>query len=87
MKNDKKYVHGIPRKPLPEGRVLVHNRVIPTRTLGLHGFRAWTQTLTDNLEVCSCDWAGVDLGGLVHYRGKVQPQGSQTEGDDLSISR
>jgi hypothetical protein len=30
--------------------------------------RAWTETLSDRLEVCSCKRAGVDLGGLVHYR-------------------
>jgi hypothetical protein len=27
--NQMRYVHGISRKPLPEGRVLVHNHVIP----------------------------------------------------------
>jgi hypothetical protein len=62
-----RYVNGIPRK-LAKGSVLVHNHVIPQSLLGLNGFRAWTQTLTDDLEVCSCDWAGVDLRGLVHYR-------------------
>jgi hypothetical protein len=65
-----RYVTGIPRAPLPRGTVLVHNHVIPQRELGMNGFRAWTQTLDDNLVVCTCDWAGVDLRGLVHYRVK-----------------
>jgi hypothetical protein len=63
-----RYVSSIPRK-LQDGLVLVHNRVIPHRVLGVRGFRAWTQKLTDNLERCSCDWAD----GLVHYRVKVSP--------------
>ena len=40
-----RYVHGISRKPLPEGRVLVHNHVIPQPRIGMNGFRAWTQLL------------------------------------------
>ena len=64
-------VNSIPRK-LTKARVLVHNHVIPQSIVGLNGFRAWTQTLTADLEVCSCDWAGVDLGGLIHYR--VKPE-------------
>ncbi|MGH9505064.1 MAG: hypothetical protein ACRD20_19595 [Terriglobales bacterium] len=59
----------IPRK-LAKGRVLVHNRIVPQPILGVNGFRAWTQKGTGGLEVCSCKWAGVDLGGLVHYRVK-----------------
>jgi hypothetical protein len=59
----------IPRK-LAKGRVLVHNHIIPQPIVGLNGFRAWTQTRTADVEVCSCAWAGVDLGGLVHYRVK-----------------
>jgi hypothetical protein len=65
---DKHYVTGIPRKPLPAGRVLVHNHVLPQPRLGWNGFRAWTQTLDDTLMVCPCKWAGVDLRGLTHYR-------------------
>jgi hypothetical protein len=68
---DKKYVRGIPRKPLPKNRVLVHNHVLPAKSLNDRGFRAWTETLHDGLEVCPCDWAGVDLGGLIHYRVKA----------------
>jgi hypothetical protein len=67
-----RYVRSIPRKPLLEGAVLVHNHVKPARHLGVRGFRAWTQTLDDTLEVCHCDWAGVDLHGLTHYRIKSE---------------
>jgi hypothetical protein len=69
MRNDMRYVSHIPKK-LPNGKVLVHNHVFPQRVLGANGFRAWTQTLDDTLEVCSCGWAGLDLYGLVHYRVK-----------------
>jgi hypothetical protein len=64
------YVTAIPRKELPEGRVLVHNRVTPYAKIGMNGFRAWTQLKTDRLVQCHCDWAGVDLHGLLHYRVK-----------------
>ena len=57
----------IPRE-LPNGMVLVHNNVRPRRTLGAAGFRAWTQKLDDHLVVYDCDWAGIDLHGLIHYR-------------------
>ena len=62
------YVTRIPRHALPEGRVLVHNDVTPQRKIREHGFRAWTQLKTDRLVECHCDWAGVDLHGLPHYR-------------------
>ena len=58
----------IPRKELREGRVLVHNDATPQRKIREHGFRAWTQLKTDRLVECHCDWAGVDLHGLPHYR-------------------
>ena len=68
-KSEMRYVTSIPRKPLPDGRVLVHNHVQPQRYLGLNGFRAWTQPLGDDLVECSCDCAGVDLRPNVkHYR-------------------
>ena len=63
-----RYVPGISRKPLPEGRVLVHNHVIPQPRIGMNGFRAWTQLLTNELVLCTCDWAGQDLHGRPHYR-------------------
>jgi hypothetical protein len=62
------YVTTIPRKELPEGRVLVHNDATPQPIIRKHGFRAWTQLKTDRLVECHCDWAGVDLHGLPHYR-------------------
>jgi len=40
-----RYVTRIPRKPLPESEILVHNRVLPAPRLGERGFRAWTQRL------------------------------------------
>jgi hypothetical protein len=64
------YVTAIPRKELPEGRVLVHNRVTPYSKIGANGFRAWTRFKTNTLVQCQCDWAGVDLHGLPHYRVK-----------------
>jgi hypothetical protein len=67
------YLKGIPHK-LPKGRVLVHNSVVPARRLNWRGFRAWTQRLDGHtLELCRCDWVGVDLRGLVHYRVKPRP--------------
>jgi hypothetical protein len=66
-----KYVNNIPRK-ITKGRVLVHNHVIPQKAISHSGFRAWTQKLSGGLlEVCTCDWAGVDLHGLRHYRVKA----------------
>jgi hypothetical protein len=65
----KHYIAAIPSL-LEEGARLVHNHVIPQRTLGLNGFRAWIQNEDGSLEVCRCDWAGVDLHGLAHYRVK-----------------
>ena len=63
-----RYVARIPRKPLAKGIVLVHNHMTPQRLLGANGFRAWTQQRTRDLVLCHCDWAGVDLGNLRHYR-------------------
>lgn len=62
-----RYVTCIPREPLPEGVVLVHNHIAPQRVLGRNGFRAWTQTRDDSLVQCHCDWAGVNLHGMAHY--------------------
>jgi hypothetical protein len=59
---------GGPPKTLPKDRVLVHNQVLPQYSLGLNGFRAWTQILDDNLIVCPCKWAGRNLYGHTHYR-------------------
>ena len=67
--NNVRYLTDVPRKPLPEGRVVVHNHVIPAMPLGTNGFRAWTQTLTPQLEVCDCSWAP---SLSQHYRVKVE---------------
>ena len=61
--------NGVPRK-VPEGRVLVHNRVShgPRTPVGVRGFRAWTQPVdADDPPVveCDCGWAA---GAGVHYR-------------------
>jgi hypothetical protein len=66
------YLARIPGGALPAGMCLVHNSVRPQPRLGDKGFRAWTQPLSRDLEVCHCDWAGVDLHGLVHYRVKCK---------------
>jgi hypothetical protein len=52
------YLRHVPRK-LPEGKVLVHNRVRPASPIGLNGFRIWLESLSDNpkLVVCDCGWA------------------------------
>jgi hypothetical protein len=67
----KRYVIGIPRKKLPNGKVLVHNAVTPAMPLGTNGFRAWIQTLDNTLVLCDCDMAGADMRGLKHYRVKA----------------
>ena len=52
---------------IPDGRILVHNHIRPTREPGLTGFRAWSEPApaSEHLEVCPCDWAP-ELGQ--HYR-------------------
>jgi hypothetical protein len=76
-KSNERSVDSIPRK-LAKGRVLVHNQIVPQLLIGLNGFRAWTQARTAKLEVCSCKWAGVDLGGLVHYRVKAKARAAKS---------
>src|SRR5262245_48385404 len=57
----KTYVPRIP-KVIPDGSVLVHNHIRPTRRLGSRGFRAWLQTpFTTKVLPCDCGWAG-ELG-------------------------
>lgn len=55
------------RSEIPDGLVLVHNRLRPNnaRRLGLNGFRAWTQVPDDRLALCDCGWA-LETGP--HYR-------------------
>jgi hypothetical protein len=65
-----------PRKPLPKGRVLVHNHIAHTKDmpLGLNGFRVWTQKADPmSLELCRCGWQGV-----THYHFKGESHKSFT---------
>jgi hypothetical protein len=49
----------------------------------MNGFRAWTQLLTNELVLCTCDWAGQDLHGRPHYR--VNP-GKKDDQDASKVS-
>jgi hypothetical protein len=53
-----KYLGYVPRK-VPEGKVVVHNRVKPASPIGMNGFRIWIQSPSDEpmLVVCDCGWA------------------------------
>lgn len=64
--DDKKYLNAIPTT-IPDGWVMVHNQVRPTRRLGSRGFRAWLQPVGSarKLEVCGCGWAPEHA---THYR-------------------
>jgi hypothetical protein len=62
------YCRSIPQT-IPARRVLVHNQVAPEPTLGLNGFRAWTQVMNDKLEPCHCKFGGCENAELhKHYR-------------------
>jgi hypothetical protein len=51
---------------IPEGKILVHNNVVPARRIGTRGFRIWYASPDSNkYVVCDCDWAP-ELGQ--HYR-------------------
>ncbi len=58
------YLDRLPQA-VPEGRLLVHNNVRPTRRLGSRGFRAWLASDPVGLVPCDCGWAS-ELGP--HYR-------------------
>jgi len=62
----------LPSEPIPAGQYLVHNDMTPTKPLGpgLHGFRAWIQTKSDNLVRCRCRFGGCKNSEVhkVHYR-------------------
>ena len=58
------YLSTIPDR-VPEGRIVVHNNIRPTRRLGSRGFRAWLADPSPTVEVCPCEWAA-ELGE--HYR-------------------
>jgi hypothetical protein len=53
-----KYLGCMPRK-IPEGKVVVHNRVKPAWPIGTNGFRIWLQSSSDDpkVVVCNCGWA------------------------------
>ena len=60
----KTYLTELPER-VPEGNVLVHNRILPRTQLNSNGVRAWLQAPADCLELCPCGWAP-HLGE--HYR-------------------
>jgi hypothetical protein len=65
------YISWVP-KALPDGEMLVHNRVKPmsasTRP-GTNGFRVWTTSvIKDNYAICDCGWSG-----LPHYMSAPKP--------------
>ena len=54
-------VCGCMKLTVAEGRIVVHNHVLPTRRLGSRGFRAWLADPSPTVEVCPCEWAA-ELG-------------------------
>ena len=51
-----RYLTGIPRKPLPDGHVVVHNHVLPVGgrgRLGVAGFRAWIAAPDDDERIAT----------------------------------
>jgi hypothetical protein len=70
--NDMRGLSHLPRQPIPAGRFLVHNQVIPCGSLGGNGFRAWTQGTRKNLIRCRCDFGGCKNAELhTHYRVQI----------------
>jgi hypothetical protein len=62
------YLDRVP-ETVPEGQVVVHNRVRPTLRLGSRGFRAWLADAGDERhERCGCDWTHGRLSE--HFRVK-----------------
>jgi hypothetical protein len=67
--NGMRYLKGIPRAPIPQGRFLVHNHIKPARPLGTNGFPAWAQNDGTGLVECRCDFGGCNNAELhKHYR-------------------
>ena len=61
---DRKWLRKVPLSAdkVPPDRVVVHNSVVPDAwapwtPLAMHGFRAWTQIATGEIEGCPCKWA------------------------------
>jgi hypothetical protein len=80
MADRMQYVRGIPRKPLPEGFVLVHNFLPWRRKIGQEEFRAWTQHVDENIIPCTCAWT--KDRGLTHYL----PRARAEELDNVALS-
>ena len=65
MSTTVEYLNKMPTT-IPEGKILWHNRVKPTRHLGSRGFRAYLDDPDDDKYVkCDCGW-GAELGD--HYQ-------------------
>jgi hypothetical protein len=56
-----RYLTRVPRRPLENGRVLVHNQIEHTKYTrsGTRGFTFWSQKLTSDLKPCDCGWQDV----------------------------
>jgi hypothetical protein len=65
------YLSKLPKSLPDDGRVLVHNRVTPTRKLGSRGFRAWLAAPDEKWVACDCGWAP-ELGQ--HYAVSVRAE-------------
>jgi hypothetical protein len=66
----RQYLNRVP-KAVPEGRVLVHNRVRPVqRDGGTRGSRFWLQAPEDALKPCDCGWAP-ELATHYRFRGQA----------------
>jgi hypothetical protein len=55
---------------IPEGKIVVHNHVVPSALSGNRGFRHWLADKTEKVVECPCWWAP-QLP--VHYRGASMP--------------
>ncbi len=86
IKNSRYCGRHLPSKPIPEGRYLVHNHIVPAMNLGERGFRAWVQEgRTDpKLVECRCDFGGCRNAELhTHYRvANLVPRGWTTANSD-----
>ena len=71
-KIQKHWTRGIPYMPkaVPDGKIVVHNHVVPVHPVGLNGFRVWLAELAPEYVVCKCDWAP---HLPVHYCTKTYP--------------
>src|ERR1700758_3019637 len=63
------YIDEIPAD-MPDGKVLVHNRVMASPCIGHRGFRVWLATDPDEYEECGC-WYAPQLAK--HYRSAPAP--------------